>query len=142
MINFKRSSKGKILIKRDFEDITHDFSNLECAFGLETWKNKKNINLDVTKGNDGYNVKTFVQNLEHEIVQMDVYDGIDLSNYTFVSGIKQDKYTKKDKFLRINITDNSQFEKNEMVSGQIIVNNMWYYGNTYGLNYIYKPFDK
>lgn len=129
MLTFDFNKKGDIGIKKDKNDIVIEFNNLITPNGLETWKNKQIINLDLKDSNDGYNVKIEIQHLEHELVKLNKLDDIDVSNYILCPLIKLDRY------LRINIPDDKLIlvKPNDKLSGKIIISKVWYFGKQYGL---------
>jgi hypothetical protein len=129
MLSFDFIKKGDINIKKNNEDIIIEFQKLITVNGVENWKNKQIINLDLKDSNEGYNVKIEIQYIEHEIIKKSKIEEIDFKEFNFCPLIKLDRY------LRINIPDDLLFsaQKGDKISGKIIISKIWYFGKQYGL---------
>jgi hypothetical protein len=129
MLSYDLIRKGHIGVIKDDQDIILEFKDLVTPNGIETYKNKNVINLDLKDTNEGYNLKIELQHLEHQIIKNDKIEEIDFTNYKFIPVIKLER------FLRINIPNDVfiQAKTNDKISGKIKISKIWYFGNSYGL---------
>lgn len=137
---FKPFRKGSIKIFNDNNsEIILEFENLITPFGIEEWKGKKNINIDVGNNvnlnnvnNNSFNLKNQILGLEHELFTKRIYNSINLNSFAPISALKKNQYIKID----LENKKDYNINKNEPFNGKILVSHIWYYNDTMGLKLI------
>ena len=100
-----------------------------APFGEEEFKKKIILNFekDVKKNNDSYNIIAYLENVELELLQLDIF-----KNMENKSPLKK-RYPKKP-LLRVHINDDAiTFIKKGEYTGNFKIDKVWKWRNTYGV---------
>ena len=141
-MEFIKEKKNSYNILLSNELIELEFDNWHCHYGIEKYKSKNIINLNLNKDNSGYNLKQTIKDIYNNALNSEELKYLELNKKFFYNPIKKNKYNIETVRIEIisdfeNLTNN-KIEKNSEISGKMVINNLWIWDNSFGLKIVLK----
>ena len=146
-----KERKGSYLLYsregNEWNEIIFTIPNVRTPFGIETYNNKRVINIEFTnkdKNNDVHNFYSELMGYEELFRNQIQIDDLETYDKEFVSSIRQNG-----KFLpliRVNITKDTKLsingcEPKSFITGEIRLKKIWCWNNKWGLYFDAKSID-
>ena len=140
----KKKDLYKITLSENIEENKEcliEFNNWYCHYGIEKFKSKYIINLNIKDDNSGYNLKNLIKQIYEKINNDSSLKEILKKNIIFFNPIKKNKY--KIETVRIelekSINEDSVIDgpinikpKTE-ISGILCISDIWIWDDSYGI---------
>ena len=121
------------IIFSENEECLIDFNDWYCHYGIEKFKSKYILNLNINDDNSGHNLKNFIKQIYNKINEEKILEKMGYSsNLIFFNPIKKNKYNIYT--VRLELDENiPDIEPKSQLSGVLHLSDLWIWDNNYGI---------
>ena len=110
-----------------------DFENWYSHYGIEKFKSKYILNLNINDDNSGHNLKNFIKQIYNKINEDNILEKLGYNkNMLFFNPIKKNKYNIHT--VRLELDNNiPEILPKSLLSGTLYISELWIWENNYGI---------